>query len=110
MCFGPHDFIPAEETAKVQLYFATPGGFAMNVLNFKADGGWNATALESLIDDLASAWEANFSTLQSDQVECVRIVATDMAEEFGAQVDKAPDNDLTGGRSSPAMPQNVTVV
>jgi len=110
MCFGPHDFIPAEEVAKVQLYFTTPGGFAMNVLNFKADGGWNAASLNTLIDDLATAWEANFSPLQSDQVECTRIVATEIAVPFGAQVDKPPDNDLTGGRGSPAMPGNVTVV
>jgi len=110
MCTGPHDFISAEEVAKVQLYFSTPGGIAMNVLNFRADGGFNAVGLETLIDEIATAWEAQFSPLQSDQVECFRIVATDMANIVPYQVDKAPENDLTGGRSSPAMPQNVTVV
>jgi len=110
MCFGNPGFIPADETAKVQLYFATPGGVAMNVLNFRADGGWNATALDVLVDAIATSWEAQFSPLQSDQVECYRIVATDLAVAIPSQVDKAPENDLTGGRVSPAMPGNVTVV
>jgi len=110
MCEGPHDFITAEEVAKVQLYFSTPGGVAMNVLNFRTDGGWNSVSLEVLIDEIATAWEAQFSPLQSDQVECYRIVATDISTEAGAQVDKAPENDLTGGRSSAVMPNNVTVV
>jgi len=110
MCTGNPGYIVADETAKVQLYFSTPGGVAMNVLNFRADGGWNAVSLDVLVDEVATSWEAQFSPLQSDQVECYRIVATDLGNPIPYQVDKAPTNDLTGGRASVIMPGNVTVV
>jgi len=110
MCTGNPGYIVADETAKVQLYFSTPGGVAMNVLNFRTDGGWNAVSLDVLVDEIATSWEAQFSPLQSDQVECYRIVATDLGAPIPAQVDKAPVNDLTGGRASVIMPGNVTVV
>jgi len=110
MCTGNPGYIVADETAKVQMYFSTPGGVAMNVLNFRTDGGWNAVSLDVLVDEVATSWEAQFSPLQSDQVECYRIVATDLGAPIPAQVDKAPVNDLTGGRASVIMPGNVTVV
>jgi len=81
----------------------------MNVLHFQKSASWSENDLSTLLDEISQAWEAQFSPLQSNLVEMTRIILTNIEEPDSFQVDRAPTTDLTGGRTSIAMPQNVTV-
>jgi hypothetical protein len=109
MCTGTHGFIPAENTAKLAMYFDTSGGKSMNITHWRREHEWDPALLALLIADVATYWEANFSPLQASSIECTRMVATDLSHEAGYEVDMAPPTDLSGGNVSPAMPGNVTI-
>lgn len=109
MCTGAHPFIPAERTARVVLHWDTPGGKALNVLYFQKATDWSSADLSTLLDELSTTWDANFSSFQSNAVDCNRMVLTDMSAEGSFEVDAPPTDDLTGESGSPIMPGNVTV-
>jgi len=106
----PRDFIAAPDTAQLRLEFDTPGGKAQNVLTFRKSTPWDSGNLADLITDAASAWESQFSPLQSDQVALSRFIATDLSAPDSWQVEVSPTTPIEGGRASPCMPMNVTVV
>jgi hypothetical protein len=109
MCTGTHDFIPAANTCKVALYFDTAGGKAMNILHFRRDAGWTESDLRTFHGLISAAWDTNMSPLQSNTIVLSRIVVTDIGAEDSFEYDAVPPDDLTGGDTSPVMPNNVTV-
>lgn len=109
MCEGPHDFIPAPNTARVRLIFDVPDGKAMNVLHFVKATPFDKDDLAALLTTIETAWDAQMSPLQSDQVELTQEVATDINSEDSFEVDRAPLISLVGGNPSPILPGNVTV-
>lgn len=109
MCTGPHDFIPAENTARLKLEFDTPGGKALHVLHFRKSDPWTESDLRELTILASTNWDAQFSPIQSSAVELVRMVATDLTVEDSFEYDTAPSVSLVGGLASPPMPGNVTV-
>jgi len=109
MCTGAHAFIPAENCAELRAIFDTPGGKAINVTNWQKATPFDKDDLAALIALYETAWEAEFSPIQSNAVQLTRFIATDINSENSFQVDKAPAGDLTGGETSPILPGNVTV-
>jgi len=109
LCTTPKPFIPALNCARVRAIFDTPGGKAMNVLNFQKATPFDKDDLAALLNIFETSWEAQLSPLQSNLVEMTQVIATDINSEDSYEVDRAPLVDLTGGRTSPIMPDNVTV-
>jgi len=109
LCTTPKPFIPALNCARVRAIFDTPGGKAMNVLNFQKATPFDKDDLAALLTIFETSWEAQMSPLQSDQVEMTQVIATDINTEDSFEVFRAPLVDLTGGRASTIMPGNVTV-
>ncbi len=109
MCEGPHDFIPAANTAELRAIFDTPGGKAMNVTNWRKATPFDKDDLAALIDAYVTAWDAQFSPLQSTAVEMTRVIATDINSENSFQVDRAPAISVQGGLAEAPAPNNVTV-
>jgi len=109
MCTGAHDFIPADNTVKVAMYFDTDGGKAMHVLHFVKPDTWSESDCRNFHGYVSEAWNTNCSPGQANTVVCSRIVVTDLGSEDSFEYDAAPTTDLTGGLASPVMPGNVTV-
>jgi len=109
MCTGTHDFIPADNTVKVALYFDTAGGKAMNVLHFVKPDTWSESDCRNFHTAVSAAWNTYMSPLQANTIVCNRIVVSDIESENSFEYDAAPPDDLTGGNSSPVMPGNVTI-
>jgi len=109
LCTTPKPWIPALNCARIRAIYDTPGGKAMNVLHFQKATPFDKDDLAALLTIFETSWEAQFSPLQSDQVEMTRVIATDINSENSFEVDRAPLVDLTGGRTSTIMPDNVTV-
>lgn len=109
MCTGPHDFIPAENTAKLELIYTLYGQRVENVLHFQSSDGWNSAALTNLANEAITSWDTNIAGHTSDDVALVLVRATDVSVDDGVGVEIAPAVATTGDIAQPSLPGNVTV-
>jgi len=107
MCTGTHPYIPAENTAEVRLNYATLGGVAQNVINFRKGSAWTSSDLQDLANDVKDSWETNISTDVTEDISLDTIVATDLSSETGPQYTLPAG--IAGAIASPALPSNVTL-
>jgi len=107
MCTGSHAFIPAENTAKVRMVFQTPGGIANNVFYFQNGTGWDAESLLDLADAVDTAWQANITPVQANEVLYQKIEVQDVSIEDGATAEIFALAAGSGG--SGILPGNVTL-
>jgi hypothetical protein len=109
MCTGPHPFIPAPNTAKLEMVYTFQGTFAENVVYFQNPSGWNATSLALLNSAAFTAWSARIKPAQTSQLTLVRLKATDVAVDNGAYNELSPTSGNTGTEASPPTALGSTV-
>lgn len=109
MCEGPHPFIPAAGTVKVELVFSGAGGSMENVYHVRP----NAAITEALLDQIVTLFDGwddvDGSEHRSASVSLDRIVAKDVSVDDGLGVEfalPAPRPGVVTG--SPVLPNNVT--
>src|ERR1044072_8034516 len=107
MCIGTHPFIPAENTAKAEFIYTTPGGRAENVLYFQKDGAISDGDITSLVDLLDGLWQGAVLPVQADAVTLQRITVTDVSTEDSFQSTQGVF--VTGEYHNPFMPSTLTV-
>lgn len=110
MCDGPHDFIPANATAKLELIYEVTSQRCENVVYIQRDGGWNADLLALLANSVEQAYIDNLAPQQGAAVDLVLVRATDVSadDSFGYEIE--PSSAAVGARNEQIMPGNVTVV
>jgi len=96
MCEGPHPYIPAINTAKVELVYSVLGEICENVLHFTAVTPWDATSLLQLCADVKTAWNDNVKANLSTSASLEKIRATDLATATGASVEYTTGLPITG--------------
>lgn len=107
MCTGPHDFIPASNTAKVEMRYTLLGQAAMNVFYFQGTTNWNLTTLQALAESCEAEWLSNLAAMQHMDCTLNSIVATDVETEDGLQYEhNAGDSGIKEGAP---LPNNVTI-
>lgn len=107
MCTGPHDFIPASNTAKVEMRYTLLGQPAMNVFYFQGSTNWTLVTLEALANAVEAEWLSNIQGLQHAGVTLNSIVCTDVEVEDGLQFEN--NVGTAGTREGAALPNNVTI-
>jgi len=107
MCTGSHPYIEVADTAEVRFVYATNGGVAMNVLNFRLSGGWTPELLADLAAAAEDSWETNLSPVISEAITLTETIATDLGSETGAQV--TDPGGISGAKTGFVLPDNVTV-
>lgn len=109
MCTGTHDYIPADRTAEVKVMFQTPGGYAQNSFHFIKSTEWSSTDLDDLAHAMEDWVKGSYLPIVSGQVSYTGIVATDLSDSNGPQVELPCTSGCTGGNGSNVLPSNVTV-
>lgn len=102
-------FQPAPDVAEVRMGFSYKGQKYQNIFHVKTSESWSAEFLENLSLFFLQYWEDNMLTYMSDQVHIDYCKVRDLTTEFAGYAEAAPATDVTGSRTSPAMPGNVTV-
>jgi hypothetical protein len=108
MCTGTHDFIPALNTAKLELVVSAFGQRAENVLHFRKPTAWDAVSLDTLANQAFAAWDAHIAPMTSNAVTLEVIKATDVAVEDGLGVEVDGDGHTGTHTSAAAMPLGTT--
>jgi len=107
MCTGPHDFIPAPDTAKMELRYTLIGERALSVFYFQRAGGYTDLDLAALAASAENFWTSEIRPTQSGGTLLREIVVTDVSVENGQQVSNS--TNLAGTASGNAMPNNITL-
>ena len=109
MCTGPRGFIPAEDTARVELIYLLDGQRLENVFYIQGISAWTAENLLDLATNAANRWAADMANLLSDQLSLVMVRATSLNSESDFGVEYEPDPIPTGEVTGGSMPNNVTL-
>lgn len=108
MCTGQHPFIPATNTARVDMIYSTAGGIAENVyhVRFPANPGpADLTDLAALFAD----WEADEArNNRSSSIALSLIKVKDLTTVESEGIEYAIGLPLPGVLASPVMPNSVT--
>lgn len=110
MCTGTHDFIPAADTARVDLVYSSQGNTLMNVIYFRRAGGFDAGQLEALAEATIAAWDDNIKALTTANVSLNLVRATDISSEGAAGVEVSAGPLAGTNTTGINLPLNVTVV
>jgi hypothetical protein len=109
MCEGPHPFIPAADTVRVDMIYNTLGGTAENVYHVHA----GSTPVDGNMDLIAASflnWEEDVASLaRASSVSLKQIIVTDLSVENGERFVATPVPAIIGDLESPVMPNNVTL-
>lgn len=104
-------FVPAPNTAMVELIYNYQGQIAENVLYFRGAVPWTTVSLNALAADVLTWWSTRVKGLQPAQVSLTSIRLTSLESEVAPRVDYVTGLPQVGGDASLApMPNNVTVV
>jgi len=109
MCIGTHDFIPAPNTAKLELIVEEHGQRMENVVHLRKADGWSESEIRLLAEVALTKWEIYFAPLISEDVSLVLIRTTDLSAESSFGYEKEPDDPTTGEIGVAGLPGNVTV-
>lgn len=109
MCVGPHDFIPAPNTAKLEMIYSEFGQRIENVLHIRKIGGWTSETLLDLANAAQQAWTTNLRPAQAGDVTIQLIRATDVSVENGPGVEIGDISPNGGLLQSPGLPTGTTV-
>lgn len=95
---------------EARLIFATPGGIAMNVLNWDKGLAITETDLFDVGTALVSWWNTEIQPMTSSDICLQEVIMTDISTETGGQVIITADLPSCGAISSDAIPMNATPV
>lgn len=107
MCTGPHDFIPAVNTAKAEMRLESAGQRVLNILHFQKVAGWDSAGLVALAQALEDAWVANIKPLVPATVTLREVYVRDIEVEEG--VEHTLPSLEAGTAEQLLLPNNVTI-
>jgi len=107
MCTPPQPFIPALDTAKLEMRYLLFGQNVLNVHYFRREGGWSQTSLTDLVVQAESAWNTYLRPLQATGLELVEIYARNV--ETQAAEEATNPVGLTGQVVQGLVPNNVSL-
>lgn len=103
-------FIPVPDTAMFELVFDQSGEFAENVYHVKHPGGWTEASLLETCGSFFDWWMTNTKIMTGIQVQLIKILGTDMSDQFGPRVEYVTDLPQVGGLGSgDSVPNHVAV-
>lgn len=100
-------FIPAERVAEVEIRFSLDGQHCENTLYFERSATIDSDGLQALATAIETWWAAEIAPSLSANVHLVAVVATDLTSDSGPQYELTPSSPVSGGNSSPQLPNNV---
>lgn len=109
MCNGPHDFIPAPTTARLELVMQEHGQIIENVVYVQYPTSPSESDIRNLAQGAIGAWDATLATIMSDDVYLVKCIATDVSEPDSWQYEAEPAVLTQGHVAVAGLPSNVTV-
>lgn len=109
MCNGPHDFIPAPSSAKLELVMQLHGQIIENVLYVQYPTDPSESDIRNLAQGAIGAWDSTLGTIMSNDVYLVKCIATDVSQENSFQYEAEPAVLTQGQVNVAALPSNVTV-
>lgn len=95
-CTGPHAYIPAEFTNKIEMIYNVLGETCVNVVHMQGVAALDAAALVTLGDAVITAWAAELKPHQSNSVSLVMVRCTDLTTATGAVVERTTGLPQTG--------------
>lgn len=108
MCTGTHPFIPAVNTARLELVCQAFGQTVENVFYFKKSDAWDTASLTNLATEAFAAWDDHIGPITSNAVTLLLLRATDVAVEGGAGVEVSGAGHTGSNSSSAAAPLGTT--
>jgi hypothetical protein len=102
-------FIPAENTAKMELVFTDQGETVENVFHVLLDHQPDKDDLTLIAIAMRDWWDVELQGLVTGSVSLVRILGRDLTVEDGQAIEFTAGLPLVGGGAGP-LPNNVTVV
>lgn len=98
----------AENVAQVVMGYRQAGEIVENVYHVHKGGAWSVADLGTLVGVFLS-WETDTAApLRSNEVDLIRITATDLTSLTSGRVDDQLTAPVTGGVTSGALPANAT--
>lgn len=111
MCTGSHAYIPAMNTAKVELFFLSDGQIIENVFHVKGSEAFNPTGLTGVANVFQDWVESNYKICMSPAIALTSIKVTDLSSESGAVWEAVQDPPIAGtAQGGEILPLNVSVV
>lgn len=103
-------FIPAENTAKVEIRMTQDGQKVENTLYFRHDTGAISSAeREALGNWIEAWWNDEIRPLQTNEVTFREVYVTDMSSAMSGTSSVSDLNGTPGAQGTPSEPNNVTV-
>lgn len=102
-------FIPAVNTARVQVWQELLGQMISNTFYVRADVPFVESSLDTLCDTVIAEWNAQMGPILCDKNQFRTVKARDMTTEEGFGMEKAFPALSGGDRTGPALPGNVAL-
>lgn len=111
MCTGTHTYIPASNTAKVEVFFRQDSQQIENVFHVRGESAWSEVSLAELVNEFAN-WVSNtYADCWHTSCHAIAIKATDLSSVSGPVIESALDPEVAGVETgSAALPSNVSLV
>jgi len=103
-------FIPVPNTVQLEMVFNLQGEVCENVLHYVKASPWNIVDAADLAASAIVEWSAGVKNNVSDQCSLMNIKVTDISSQTGFVVDYGTGLPLAGTKTSPALPNNCTLV
>jgi len=110
MCTGSHAFIPALNTAKVDIVQLYDSQTVVNSSYFQKDGGWNESDIRNLADAAGDSWVANMLPVQVSALTIQLVRATDVSVDNSWQTEDATHAGAAGGLVHEGLPGGSALV
>lgn len=108
MCTGPHPFIPAPDTLRVEAHYRIFGQQVENITYYAGPAVLTGDFLNAFATAWFDLWSANLAPLQTSDLELTDIVLIDMSDATGVRYTWVPDAAAPGTDTNPPLPLNVT--
>lgn len=102
-------FVPVNNAARFELRFTWDNQEVENTLWFTRGLGWPSSSILSFADALGDWWNTNLRPRQSNLLTMREIYGRDYETNPGAEATSTDFAGISGSRTAPAMPNNVTV-
>jgi hypothetical protein len=103
-------FIPAVNTAQLELNYIWDGQFCQTVLHYLKATAWDTTDLSELVQEAIDQWSTNFPTSMPSSLALISVRGTDLSSATGPTVVSSAGLPEPGVSGSPSLPNNCAMV
>lgn len=103
-------FIPLSNGIRVAMEFSLDGELVVNVYHFTRSTPIVSANLTAIAEIMVDMWAGDMLGVFSTDMSLVRVVATDISEADGIQIEYTTGLPLAGTSGNDAAPNNVAVV